>query len=444
MNVDMMWLEPFVILVLILINGFFSASEIALVAVRRSRIPELVSEQRRGAAALAALKEQPAQFLAAVQIGVTVVGAMASVIAGAGTVSFVEPALRAIAPSWPQAWIEVVALAATVLVVSYFTLVLGELVPKSLALSRTERLACFAAPIVRKFARLSSPAVAVLTKSTDALMLLFGGSATQDPFVSEDEVKHLVHEGAEAGIFDEDERKLIHSIFEFTDTSVREVMTPRSEMHAVDADIPPTALAKDLIETGFSRVPVYQDDLDHIVGVVHVKDLFRALERSSTPQLSEVIHPAYFVPDSMQISDLLRELQLRRTHLAIVVNEFGTVIGLVTIEDLLEEIVGEIRDEFDVDEELDIQELPDGSLLVRGSVPLSDLHERHHLPIEETADYRTLAGFVIARLKRIAKGGEAVTHEGYKMTVVAMDGRRVSKVRIEPPAKADTSGASRP
>jgi len=444
MNVDIVWVEPLVILFLILINGFFSAAEIALVAVRRSRIPQLLEEQRRGAPALAALKENPGRFLAAVQIGVTVVSAMASVIAGAGTVAFVEPSLRATVPAWLTPWINPIALGATVLIVSYFTLVLGELVPKSVALRRSESLACFAAPIVRAFARTCAPAVTLLTKSTDAVMLLFGNDEAHDPFVSEDEVKHLVHEGAEAGIFDEDERKLIHSIFEFTDTSVREVMTPRSEMHAVDTDIPPAALAKDLIETGFSRVPVYQSDLDHILGVVHIKDLFRALERSPTPALAEVTHPAYFVPDSMQISDLLRELQLRRTHLAIVVNEFGTVIGLVTIEDLLEEIVGEIRDEFDVDEELDVQELPDGSLLVRGSVPLSDLHDRYRLPLEETADYRTLAGFVLARLKRIAKGGEAVVHEGYKMTVVAMDGRRISKVRIEQQPKADLAASGPP
>jgi magnesium and cobalt exporter, CNNM family len=439
--VSTLWLEVIVILTLILVNGFFSASEIALVALRRSRIPQLLSEGRRGAQALADLKENPHQFLAAVQIGVTVVGAMASVIAGAATVAYVEPPLRTVAPAWLDHWVEPIALSLTVVVISYFTLVLGELAPKSLALSRSEQLACFVAPLVRGFARLCSPAVTVLTLSNSIILRLLGGGQAAEAFVSEDEVKHLVHEGTQAGIFDEAERKLIHSIFEFTDTSVREVMTPRSEIHAVNADIPLSALGKDLIETGFSRVPVYQDDLDHIIGVVHVKDVFRALEHAQGPTLADVIHPAYYVPDSMQISDLMRELQLRRVHLAIVVNEFGTVVGLVTIEDLLEEIVGEIRDEFDVDEELDVQELPDGSLLVRGSVTLSDLHERYGLPVEETPDYRTLAGLVLARLKRIAKGGEAVMHEGYKMTVVALDGRRISKVRIERPVGREQASA---
>ena len=245
----------------------------------------------------------------------------------------------------------------------------------------------------------------------------------------------MVHEGAQHGIFDEAERQLIHSVFEFTDTSVREVMVPRSEVHAVEAGTPLPAILKELVDTGFSRMPVYQGDLDHVIGIVHIKDLLREVEKPQTQSLNAIMHPAFFVPDSMQISDLLRELQSRRTHMAIVVNEFGTVIGLVTIEDLLEEIVGEIRDEFDVDEEQPIQELPDGSLLVQGSCPLNDLKERYGMPFEETPDYRTIAGFVLAALKRFPKGGEAITHSGYKMTVVVLDGRRLRKIRIEGPLK---------
>jgi putative hemolysin len=244
-----------------------------------------------------------------------------------------------------------------------------------------------------------------------------------------------VHEGARHGIFDEAERQLIHSVFEFTDTSVREVMIPRAEVHAVEASTALPDILKTLVETGFSRMPVFRNDLDHVVGVVHIKDLLREIEKPQPAPLTAVMHPAFFVPDSMQISDLLRELQSRRTHMAVVVNEFGTVIGLVTIEDLLEEIVGEIRDEFDVDEEQPIQELPDGSLLVQGSLPLTDLKARYGTPFDETADFRTVAGFVLARLKRFPKGGEALSEAGYKMTVVVLDGRRLRKIRIEGPFK---------
>lgn len=430
MYVHTAWLDIAAILVLILANGFFSAAEISIIAVRNSRLAQLISEGEPTAKTVAALKEEPGRFLATAQIGITVVGSMASVIGGAAAVRYFEPVLRDVLPAAAQQWSEALALTATVMVISYFTLVLGELAPKSLALRYTERLANLSARPIHRLSILAAPLVKTLTRSTDVVLWFFGSHVSgREAFISEEEVKHMVHEGAQHGIFDEAERQLIHSVFEFTDTSVREVMVSRSEVHAVEASTPLPQILKQLIETGFSRMPVFQGDLDHVTGIVHIKDLLREVEKPKP--VASVMHPAFFVPDSMQISDLLRELQTRRTHMAIVVNEFGTVVGLVTIEDLLEEIVGEIRDEFDVDEEQPIQELSDGSLLVQGSLPLDALKERYGTPFEETPNYRTVAGFVLAQLKRIPKGGEAITASGYKMTVVVLDGRRVSKIRIE-------------
>ncbi len=436
MYVHTAWLDIAAIVALILANGFFSAAEISIIAVRKSRLAQLISEGEPVAHIVAALKEEPARFLATAQIGITVVGSMASVIGGAAAVRYFEPLLRAALPAALRDWNEVLALIITVALISYLTLVLGELVPKSLALRHSERLARLSARPIHRIALLAAPLVKVLTLSTDAVLWLFRHEVKgEEAFISEEEVKHMVHEGAQHGIFDEAERQLIHSVFEFTDTSVREVMVPRSEVHAVEASTPPQEILKQLIETGFSRLPVFRGDLDHVIGIVHIKDLLREVEKPQPAPLAAVMHPAFFVPDSMQISDLLRELQSRRTHMAVVVNEFGTVIGLVTIEDLLEEIVGEIRDEFDIDEEQPVQELSDGSLLVQGSFPLDALKERYGTPFEETPNYRTVAGFVLAQLKRIPKGGEAITASGYKMTVVVLDGRRVSKIRIEGPLK---------
>ena len=186
-----------------------------------------------------------------------------------------------------------------------------------------------------------------------------------------------------------------------------------------------------MVESGFSRMPVYEEDLDHILGIVHIKELLRAREHGQAEVLRNFLHPAHFVPDSMQISHLLRELQVRRAHMAIVINEFGTVIGIATIEDIMEEIVGEIRDEYDIDEEQPVQEISEGVLLVEGGVAISDLSEEHHVPLEETAAYRTLAGFLLARLERIPRGRETVVHEGYRFTIIEMDGRRIAKVRVE-------------
>jgi putative hemolysin len=337
-----------------------------------------------------------------------------------------------------SAWAEAIALTSTVAVISYLTLVVGELLPKSFALRHTESVACVSAPLIHRIAQVSKPLVRLLTFSTDLLMRLLGlsGRAT-DTLVSEEEIKHIVHEGANQGIFDEAERELIHSVFEFTDTSVREVMVPRTDIHGIELGTNPHEALTQMLEIGFSRAPVYEGDLDRIVGIIHIKELLRCVHEESKATLQSVLHPALFVPDSMQISDLLRELQTRRTHMAIVLNEYGTVIGLATIEDLLEEIVGEIRDEFDIDEEAAVQELSDGSLLVEGSVPLADLHEKYGLPLEETDRYRTLGGFVLARLKRIPKGGEAITFAGHKMTIVTIDGRRLRKVRIERPHAAE-------
>jgi magnesium and cobalt exporter, CNNM family len=272
----------------------------------------------------------------------------------------------------------------------------------------------------------------LLTASSNLLLFLTGsGAKSTEAFISEEEVKYMISEGAERGIFDDTEKEFIHSVFDFADTYAREVMTPRTEIHALEGQTSCAEALREMIESGFSRMPVYEEDLERIIGIVHVKELLRAQGEGKTAQLRDFLHPVYFVPDSMQISHLLRELQLRRAHMAVVVNEFGTVIGLATIEDILEEIVGEIRDEFDVEEEQPIQELKEGVLLVEGGVPLNDLAEQHNLPVEETSSYRTIAGFILSRLERIPRGGETVTHEGYRFTIVDMDGRRIAKVKVE-------------
>jgi putative hemolysin len=424
------------IVILILVNGFFSAAEIAIVSVRKSRLAQFVAESHPVAAIVAGLKEDPSRFLATVQIGVTVVGSMASVIGGAVAVTYLEAFLQQSLPAAVAQWAGAIALSTTVALISYFSLVAGELVPKSLALRHSERLAFLAARPIDALSRIAAPLVRLLTVSTDTVLWLCGQNArAEEVFISEEEVKHMVREGARHGIFDEAERQLIHQVFAFTDTSVREVIVPRSEVHAVEDTTPLPDTLKLLVDTGFSRMPVFHDDLDHVVGIVHIKDILRETAKPNPGALTAVMHPAFFVPDSMQISDLLRELQSRRTHMAIVVNEFGTVIGVVTIEDLLEEIVGEIRDEFDVDEEQPVQEMPDGSLLVQGSFTLADLKDGYGIPFKETPDYRTVAGFVLSRLKRFPKGGEAIVEGPYKMTVVVLDGRRLRKIRIEGPIK---------
>jgi putative hemolysin len=431
------WFEAGLILLLILANGFFAASEIAVIATRKSRIDALLEKGLKSAAVLARLKNDPDRFLATVQIGVTVVGSLASAIGGAAAIGFLEPQLRALPIPFVAEWAEAVAILLVVLPISYLSLVLGELVPKSLALRFSEQIAFLVARPIDFLSRLSSFLVKVLTASSNAVLRVFGGREAEGAsFISVEEVKSLIREGAAKGIFNETEKELIHSVFEFTDTPVKAVMVPRTEIHALEINTSSAEAAKSFVESGFSRIPVYEGELDRVVGFLYNKDVFKALQEKTDFRIQDLLHPAFFVPSTLPISELLKQLQRRRLAMAIVVNEFGEVEGLATLEDLLEEIVGEIRDEYDREERGPVERLPDGSLVIQGSALLKNLKSDYDLPFEESPDYHTLAGFVLAKLRRIPRGGEWVEQDGYRLTIVDMEGRRIVKVKLEETKRA--------
>jgi len=432
MFIEGLWFEVALIFFLIMANGFFAASEIAVIATRKTRIDSLVEKGVRSAVAVARLKEDPDRFLATVQIGVTLVGTLASAIGGAAAIEFLKPMVESLPLPLVGRWGESVAILLVVLPIAYLSLVLGELVPKSLALRFSERIAVLVAHPIDLLSRLTSFPVRILTASSNAVLWLFGGKdAGGASFVSEEEVKSLIREGAAKGIFDETEKELIHSVFEFADTPVKAVMVPRTEIHAVDVKTPRDEILKSFVESGFSRIPVYDGDMDRVVGILYNKDIFRALQEKGEFRAQDLLHPPFFVPSSLPISQLLKELQRKRSAMAIVVNEFGEVEGLATLEDLLEEIVGEIRDEYDREERGPVERLPDGSMVIQGSAQLKDLKSDYNLPFEESPDYLTLAGFVLAKLRRIPRGGERVEHEGYRLTIVDMEGRRIVKIKLE-------------
>jgi putative hemolysin len=432
MTVGDFWLEALLILALIFANGFFAASEIAMIATRKSRIDALLERGVSSAAAVARLKNDPDRFLATVQIGVTIVSSLASAIGGAAAISYLKPQIAALPLPLVARWAEAIALLIVVLPISYLSLVLGELVPKSLALRYSEQIACFVARPIELLARVSSLFVKALTASSNFVLRLFGGDAGETAsFISVDEIKSLIREGAAKGIFNETERELIHSVFEFTDTPVKAVMIPRTEIHAIEVHASLADVAKSFVESGFSRIPVFEGELDKVIGILYNKDVFKALQEKSDFRLRDHLHPAFFVPSTLPISELLKQLQRRRLAMALVVNEFGEVEGLATLEDLVEEIVGEIRDEYDREEHGPVERLPDGSMVIQGSALLKDLKADFDLPFEDSADYHTLAGFLLARLKRIPRGGERVEENGYKMTIVDMEGRRIVKIKLE-------------
>jgi putative hemolysin len=436
MFIEGLWFEIALIFFLILVNGFFAASEIAIIATRKTRIDTLLEKGVRSAAAVARLKNDPDRFLATVQIGCVIMGTLASAIGGAVAIEFLKPSIQLVPITFVEHWAESIAIVLVTVPIAYFSLILGELVPKSLALRFSEQIALLVARPIEFFSRLTSFFVRLLTASSNAVLRLFGakdGGGTT--FISEEEVKSLIREGAAKGIFNETEKELIHSVFEFVDTPVKAVMIPRTEIHAVEIAASAEEVLKSFVDSGYSRIPVYEGELDRVVGILYYKDLLRAIHEKAVFHIRDHLHPPFFVPSTLPISQLLKDLQRRRIAIALVVNEFGEVEGVVTLEDLLEEIVGEIRDEYDREERGPVERLADGSMVIQGSAQLKDLKTDYSLPFDESPDYLTLAGFVLAKLKRIPRGGEVVEHNGYRLTIVDMEGRRIVKVKLEAMSK---------
>jgi putative hemolysin len=444
------WLAAMFVGALILVNGFFAGAEIALISARRSRIQQLAAEGDGRAQRVAALQGDPDRFLATVQIGVTFVGTLASAVGGAASVRILPPLIREIPLPGLRPAAEPIALAVVVIVLTYATLIVGELVPKSLALRHAEPLAIWVAGPIDRLARLTSLLVRCLTASNRFVLRLLGQKgADERTFVSEEEVKHMLQEGRVQGVFDQTEQELIHSVFEFSEASVKEVMIPRPRIQAIDVEIPVEQVLAYIIQTGKSRYPVYRNTLDEVLGILYDKDLFRLLAEKKSIVLTEILRPAFFSPETAQVSRLLKQMQKRQMPMALVVDEYGGVEGLVTIEDLIEEIVGEIRDEADREQQ-PVERLRDGSYLVDASISLRDLAEQHDLTFPESPEYETLAGFILAQLQRIPRGGEIVTHGDWRLTIVDMDGRRVARVKVErqgrgdgPPGAKNAPGAGR-
>jgi putative hemolysin len=424
------WWLVAAIFVCLLGNGFFSGAEIALISVRRSRIEELIAKGSRAARRVKDLQDNPDTFLATVQIGVTFMGTLAGVLGGYLASKHIEPVLgtTALARWLSPAFIATMVVGAGIV---YVELVLGELVPKALALRYSDIAARVAAIPVHGMARASHWLVRLFTASTRGVLLLFGiRDSSHRAFVSEEEIKHLVKEGREQGVLDQTEMELIHSVFEFSETPVRKVMVPRPKIFALDAATPPSEVGSLIVESGFSRIPAFEGSIDNIIGLVYVKDVLRLLEKRQPVVLRKILHPVHFVPETKKVGLLLKELQKRRSHMAIVIDEHGSVTGLVTMEDLLEEIVGPIEDEYDW-EERQVERLRDGALVVDGTLSAAELRDTYQIPIPESGEFQTVAGFMLASLGVVPKGGEMVPVGDYRFTIVDVEKNRISKVKIE-------------
>lgn len=439
--------DPFsqilLILVLVLLNAFFAAAEIAIVSVRRTRIKQLVEEGNRSAKTVQNLIENPTRFMATVQIGVTLVGFLASAIGAVTLAARLATFLKTIDIGIIVNNALGISVFLVTLAIGFITLVAGEIAPKSLALQHAEKLALLFGRIINFISIVTMPAVRVVSFTSDLLVRPFGGQVRfSTPIVTEEELKMLVEAGEEEGVLEEEEKEMIHSIFEFTDTVVRQVMVPRIDMKPVEVSAGLSELLEVIMRYGHSRIPVYEDSVDNIVGVVHAKDLLPVLAKDlHDTDIRSVMRPAYFIPESKKIDELMAEFKRSKIQMAIVRDEYGGTAGLVTLEDLLEEIVGDIMDEYDIEERM-IEVIDEDHAIVSARMDVGDLNDQMHLDIPETEDFETIGGFVFGLFGRQPVEGESVDYEGVKFTVRSIEGGRLHKISIdrEPKPEIEENG----
>ncbi|MFX0121795.1 MAG: hemolysin family protein [Candidatus Hodarchaeota archaeon] len=421
--------EILIILFLVIINGLLAGTEIAVLSARRPLLLSQAKTGDKGAQSVLSLLDTPNAFLSTIQVGITLVGILAGAFGGADAVHYLVPRLATLPIPGIAIYAEPIAIGIVVLGITYLALVIGELVPKRLALQRPESISKAMARPMGYLAAVTRPVVWLLSTSTDAVLRLLGVKDKKRPSVTEEEIKYLVAEGARTGVFVPAEKKFLDRIFRFADQAVVDVMRPRPDIVALDVREPPTVIKERILNSGYSRFPVYRGDLDNIMGVVHAKDL---LAHEEPLDLETLVREVLFVPETQSLLGMLQSFQTTRGHLAIVIDEFGATEGLITLEDVLEEIVGEIRDEYDR-EEPSVLQREDGSLLADGSLSLADLKEIlkvEHLAGEDSHQFHTLGGFMMAQLRHVPREGDQVEWSGYRFEVLDMDGLRVDKVLI--------------
>ena len=421
------------ILLLILANGLFAGAEIAIIAARRGRLEQRAEEGSRAAQWALDLARNPDVFLPTVQIGITLVGAFGAAYGGRQIVDDLSGWFSRLPWPWVQRHSDGIGLTVFVVCFTYASLILGELVPKRVSLHRAEGLAILVAPIMKFIATVGRPLVWLMGTSTNGVLWLLRLGSTLEPSVSLDDIEHLIESGTAEGVVEPLEQRLALGALRLGDRTVRDIMRPRIDLDAMDVDTPPGEVLGTVAMAGFSRLPVYEGDLDHVLGFVHIKDLFRQYYLGWPIELRKLLHPALFVPETMTLDRLLELIQEKHNQLAIVLNEYGGTEGMVTLEDVVEEIVGEMRDEHRRHEEQKFIQRDENSWLVDGSFSIPDMIEQMDLPEDDTWEGRgfsTVAGLILDQLGHIPSIGDAVEWNGLHLEVVDMDGQRIDRILV--------------
>ncbi|WP_411679757.1 hemolysin family protein [Clostridium thailandense] len=422
-------LELLLILVLVLINAFFVASEMAIVSLNRSKVNLLAEEGNAKAKYLLKLLDEPSKFLATVQVGITLAGFLASATAATNISKHLSYVLDKL--SIPGS--DEISVVVITILLSYVTLVFGELFPKRIALQKSEQIAMFSIRPIIFISKMTSPFIKMLTASTNVLVKIFGMNLDNlEEKVSEEEIRSMIKVGEENGVINEIEKDMIDGIFKFDDTLAKEIMTPRTSVFGLEVSTPIDELLNQVAEEQYSRIPVYENDIDNIIGVLYMKDLFIQLKNKNINNLSikNLLRPAYFVPETKNIDALFRELQNTKNHMAILIDEYGGFSGIVTIEDLIEEIMGNIFDEYD-DNIDDIKKIDSNIYLVNGLIPIDDINESLNINLPSD-DIDTIGGFVVTLLGTIPKDDDAsvVEYDNLKFKIEKVNEKRIEELKI--------------
>jgi CBS domain containing-hemolysin-like protein len=407
---------------LVLLNGFFVAAEYALVTARRTRIIELHHQGNRRARAVLKITSDPPQFITAMQLGVTLTSL------GIGALGE-----HALSKAFDTLMATALAVLLAYLILTFFHVVIGELVPKGLALSHAEGTALWVSAPVRGFFALLAPFIWVLRGATDVVLRAIGvepPGAEREP-LSEAELRMLLSRSSAEGEIEHEEQQMIDKVFIFGDKEAADVMVPRPEVVAVSVTMPPEQALKAVLDSPYTRYPVFRESIDDIVGVLHVRDLFTAVHDRGIAdvRLEAIVRPAYIVPETKDLASLLQEFRKTNNHFAVVVDEYGGMVGICTLEDLLEEIVGEIEDEFDIPEE-QIEQIDDDTYRVDGMFPIDEFNERFSTELPDD-DYHTVGGFIFGQLGRAPEPGDDVGWNGVRFDVLEVDGNRIEKIGVE-------------
>ena len=419
-----------VLIILILLNAYFAATEIAFISLNDARIEKEAKEGNKKAKSILKMLKSPSKFLATIQIGITLAGFLSSAFASDAFADKLAPILNNLMPVLSlSAWRGISIILITI-ILSFFTLVFGELVPKRLAMKYYEKISYATIGVIRGISILTAPFVKLLTFSTNIVSKIFGVSESEEEVVTEEEIKMMIDEGEEKGTIEKGEKLLLNNVFEFNDIIVSEIMTPRTEMYAIDINDDIKEILDEVDEFKYSRVPVYEESIDDIKGILFVKDLLKPLKDNKKIDIRKLIREPYFVPESKDIDELFTEMQQNKVQLAIVIDEYGGTAGLITMEDIIEELVGNIFDEYD-EEEIEFKKIDENTYILSGAITTYELKKKFNIELPE-GDYETLSGYLIDKLGRIPDEDEHPILEDSNLTykIEEIDDKRIKYVKV--------------